>query len=186
MEVIDKEELLLQKEHFMSEMEEGCVFIYPTDTVYGIGCDATNLIAVNKIRELKKIDDRPLSIIAPSKDWIKENFYYDDDWLDNLPGPYTLVMKLKNKELLKFGISNNDSIGVRIPNHWISSFVEKFKKPVITTSANITGKKTIEKIDELDESFKQEICFVVDQGELKGSASDIVYLDKDEVSVKKR
>ena len=73
------------------------IYVYPTDTIYGIGCDATNDKLVLKIRSIKKRDEKPFSIIAPSKDWIKNNFeIIHPEYLDKLPGPYTLVMKPKN------------------------------------------------------------------------------------------
>ena len=101
MQTLSKEELELRIEEVVNKIKEGKLFIHPTDTIYGIGCDATNPHAVEKVKELKK---RPknsaLSIIAPSKDWIRENCELTKEateWLGKLPGPYTLILKLKNK-----------------------------------------------------------------------------------------
>ena len=59
---------------FIEDIKNGAVFIYPTDTIYGLGCDATNLASVKLIRELKYRDkDKPMSVIAPSVEWIREH-----------------------------------------------------------------------------------------------------------------
>ena len=90
------------------QIKQGKLFIYPTDTIYGIGCDATNKTAVAKIKKLKARDkDKPLSIIAPSKAWIKEKCIVDTDLDKYLPGPYTLLLEKKDKNFLSH-VSNND------------------------------------------------------------------------------
>ena len=59
---------------FVEDVRNGAIFIYPTDTIYGLGCDATNEGSVALIRNIKYKDgDKPMSIIAPSKDWVLEN-----------------------------------------------------------------------------------------------------------------
>ena len=74
------------------------VFIYPTDTIYGIGCDATNDKLVEKIREIKQRENKPFSIIAPSVQWILDNFNVNVRLIDKyLPGPYTLLLEKKQK-----------------------------------------------------------------------------------------
>jgi L-threonylcarbamoyladenylate synthase len=186
MRVNTKEEFLLNKEEHIESLKDGKLFIYPTDTVYGIGCDATNEIAVYNLRNAKKRPTRPLSIIAPSKEWIKENFIIDDkarDWCNKLPGPYTLVLKLKNKNAISPNISDTGTIGIRIPNHWISDVVSNFGKPIITSSANITGKNFMTSIEDLDDELKVKIDFFIDEGEINGTPSKIIRLDKDEVEV---
>ncbi|PLW80304.1 threonylcarbamoyl-AMP synthase [Candidatus Woesearchaeota archaeon] len=188
MDILTKEEFMLQKEAFMADLEDGELFIYPTDTIYGIGCDATNEIAVYNLRNIKKIPTRPVSIIAPSKEWIKEHFEVNDkasEWIDKLPGPYTLVLKCKNG-CMPSNISDTGSIGVRIPDHWISSFVSEFGKPIVTTSANITGKSFMTNIDDLDTSIKKKTLFFIDEGDIQGKPSDIIFLDKNKVEIKER
>ncbi|MBR9676324.1 threonylcarbamoyl-AMP synthase [Candidatus Woesearchaeota archaeon] len=189
MEVITKDEFALQKEAFMSRVEEGELFIYPTDTIYGLGCDATNEVAVYKLRNAKKIPMRPLSVIAPSKEWIIENFEINDEakqWLNKLPGPYTLILKIKNKSAVSHNISDTDSVGVRMPDHIITEFVQDLGIPIVTTSANITNKSFMTNIDYLDEELKNNVGFFIDEGEISGSPSNIIFLDKKEVTIRKR
>jgi L-threonylcarbamoyladenylate synthase len=189
MRVVTKDEFKLNKEEFASEIEEGKIFIYPTDTIYGIGCDATNETSVLKIRNMKMQHDRPLSIIAPSVDWIKKNCIITDEvkaWLKKLPGPYTFVLKLKNKKAIARSVNDTGSVGVRIPNHYISKFVNLLGFPIISTSANISGKMFMTSIDDLDTNIKNKVDFFIDEEEIRGRPSTIVFLDKEKVEIRKR
>ncbi|UCG94990.1 MAG: Sua5/YciO/YrdC/YwlC family protein, partial [archaeon] len=76
---------------------QGSVFIHPTDTIYGLGCDATRYNSVIRIRQIKQREQKPFSVIAPSKEWILENCVVGEADLTRLPGPYTLILKLKQK-----------------------------------------------------------------------------------------
>ena len=101
MEIITKTELQLRYEEVLQRIQDGAVFIKPTDTIYGLSCNALNKKAVEKIREIKDRATNPFSVVAPSLDWIRKNCFLDKKalgWLDKLPGPYTLITKLKNKK----------------------------------------------------------------------------------------
>jgi len=129
----------ISSEKLQELIEAGKIFIYPTDTIYGIGCNALNEEAVNKIREIKNRDkEKPLSIIAPSIEWISENFIITLAEISKyLPGPYTLLLKKKDPNFMNY-ISNNDRIGIRVPD---SKFTEKIQEsgfPFVTTSVNIS------------------------------------------------
>ena len=82
-------------------LKDGGIILYPTDTIWGIGCDATNKEAVRKIRDIKK-SEQPFSVIAPGKKWIMDNCVvheHANEYLEKLPGPYTLIFKLKKTAL---------------------------------------------------------------------------------------
>ena len=66
------------KDFIVSEMKAGKIFIYPTDTVYGIGCDSTNDTAVAKIHEIKRRENKPLLVIIPNINWIEEHCAFHD------------------------------------------------------------------------------------------------------------
>lgn len=163
-------------------IKEGSVFIHPTDTIYGIGCDATNPSAVKKLIELKGRSDKPLSVIAPSKEWIREHCQLDgnnNNWLEKLPGPYTLILKLKNPKLLPDEVTKGlGTLGVRIPHHWISEMVRECGYPIVTTSANKQGRDFMTSLDNLDSEIRAGLNFAVYEGEKTGKPSTIVNLVK--------
>lgn len=161
---------------------QGSVFIYPTDTIYGLGCDATNSEAVQRIRVIKQREEKPFSVIAPSKEWILDNCAVKQDDLACLPGPYTLIAKVRQKcvaESVNLGL---DTLGVRIPKHWFSQLVKEIGIPVVTTSANISGQKFMTSIDNLDVIIKKAVDFIVYDGHLDGNPSEIINLTKGKVS----
>jgi L-threonylcarbamoyladenylate synthase len=160
---------------FAEDIKNGATFIYPTDTIYGLGCDATNLDSVNLIRKIKYRDkDKPISIIAPSIEWIKEHCIVDDELLKKyLPGPYTLILKKKDPEFLNH-ISSNDSLGIRIPDCEFTKLVEAAKVPFVTTSVNFVGEPFAIKISDIDHKIIDSVDIVIGVGKLDGRPSTIV------------
>ena len=103
MRVLSKEEFEKEKDIIRTSLiEDSPVFIYPTDTIYGLGCNASNKEAVEKIRAIKERKSNPFSVVVPSKEWIDENCIINEnakDWIKRLPGPYTLILKTKKDNL---------------------------------------------------------------------------------------
>jgi L-threonylcarbamoyladenylate synthase len=187
---------------FFELLHDDGVFIYPTDTIYGIGCDATSDIAIAKIRTLKNRPTQPFSIIAPNTAWIQENFLVPSSVtltqnqilrgtlpaqyesqpinpLDLLPGGYTLV--LSPKDHFHIGnISDNGSVGVRIPDHTIANFVSFYGSPIITTSVNIHGQPALTSFSGIESedmiNFREQVGIFVDDGELTGNGSIVIDL----------
>jgi len=184
MHTLSKDEFETQKEIFFTKIREGYLFIHPTDTIYGIGCDATNHDSVYKVRETKERYTAPFSVIAPSKEWIKQNCHVDkqaEKWINKLPGPYTLILKLKNKEAIAPNVNMDlDTLGVRIPDHWFSKLANEIGIPLVTTSANVTKDNFMTSEDDLDAKVASHMEFMVYEGEKKGRPSKIVDLTKDE------
>jgi L-threonylcarbamoyladenylate synthase len=159
---------------YTEKIKEGKIFIYPTDTIYGIGCDATNINSVEKIKELKGRDkDKPLSVIAPSIEWIEENLVVDCEFGKYLPGPYTPILKKKNPDFLKH-VSIGDSLGVRIPACDFTKEIETAGVPFITTSVNLSGEPFAVSLKDVKEEIKKKIDIFVDSGELNGRPSTLV------------
>jgi L-threonylcarbamoyladenylate synthase len=188
MEIVTINEFKQDREKFCYVIaKQSKVFIYPTDTIYGIGCNAEDDGAVERIRKIKERYTRPFSVIAPSKEWIFENCEINEnqkEYIDKLPGPYTLVLPLKNKSSISPLVNNNlDTIGVRIPDHWISDFVSYFGKPVVTTSANKMGENFMTSIDDLDPRIGSKLDFVVYEGEKSGRPSKVIDLTMEDVEV---
>jgi len=180
MKVLDKEEFFENKDLLIDEMKTGKIFVYPTDTIYGIGCNALISESIKKMREIKKRDENPFSVIAPGKNWIEENCFVSEKvekWLDKLPGPYTLILELKNLEAVaKETNSGLDSLGVRIPDSWFSEIVEKAGIPFVTTSVNLAGEKNMTSMDDVNEEVKNRADYIVYEGPKEESASTIVNL----------
>ncbi|MDD5086737.1 MAG: L-threonylcarbamoyladenylate synthase [Candidatus Nanoarchaeia archaeon] len=190
MRVYIKEEVLLRKNEVIQKIKGGSIVVHPTDTIYGLGCNATNTKAVNKIRKIKKRDTMPFSVMAPSKQWIYDNCVVDEEiekWINRLPGRYTLILKLKNKKAVSKSVNNGwDTLGVRIPKHWFAYLVQQANVPFVTTSANISGEDFMTNIDDLDPAIKGKIDFIVYEGPKKGRPSKIVDLTKEKTKIIKR
>jgi len=181
MATINKDEYNVNKHRILKQIKEGAVFIHPTDTIYGIGCDATNEEAVAKVRAAKQRQDLPFNVIAPSREWVRANCHVDkeaEEWLAKLPGPYTIILKLKKDSAVAKNVNptGDNTIGIRRPDHWISEISNDLEKPIITTSANITGKNFMTSMDNIDVNVKKKMDFVIYEGEKKGRPSTIVDL----------
>jgi tRNA threonylcarbamoyl adenosine modification protein (Sua5/YciO/YrdC/YwlC family) len=193
MQVITPAEARLRKEEIKKRILNGEVFIYPTDTIYGLGCNALDSKAIKKLRDMKQRPDTPFSVIAPSGDWIKENCSVTKDaeeWVKKLPGPYTLILKTNDSPVAPEVAPGKETVGVRIPRHWISGFVKWLGIPVITTSVNITDEPFMTKLEDLDldinENIRHKVSFVIDEGEIKGRPSKLIHLEGEEVKVRER
>jgi L-threonylcarbamoyladenylate synthase len=160
------------------EILAGKIFIYPTDTIYGIGCNALVREAVLKIREIKKRDIKPFSVIAPSLEWIKRNCVVNVDLEKYLPGPYTVILKKKDKNFLSY-VSEGETIGVRIPNHEFTKKIQLSGIPFITTSVNFSGEKSANEIKEIPESIIKKVDYVFDMGKLSGKPSTLIINGKE-------
>lgn len=169
----------INKQEIISKILQGKIFVYPTDTIYGIGCNAENIESVNKIKKIKQRDsNKPMSVIAPSIDWIKENLIVDVDLSKHLPGPYTIILKKKNLNFLNH-VSNTNSLGIRIPDNDFTKLIQQSEVPFITTSVNLSGEYFITKISDIPESIKNKIDVIIDAGELNGKPSTLIINGKE-------
>jgi L-threonylcarbamoyladenylate synthase len=162
---------------------EGGIIIYPTDTIYGIGCDAANEKAVSRVRDMKERFSKPLSVIAPDKEWINENFIIQgkEEYLDKIPGPYTLVMEMKSR-IVPHNVTPTMKLGVRMINNELQQLFEYIGVPIITTSLNITGMPNIKELSELEKG--KNIIFktadiIIDGGRLDGNPSTVIDITGD-------
>jgi tRNA threonylcarbamoyl adenosine modification protein (Sua5/YciO/YrdC/YwlC family) len=184
MKLLTKSYALANKQFVIDEMKAGKIFIYPTDTSYSLGCDATNQDSVNKIRQIKKKETNPFLIISPSLDWIYDNCKTTDRakyWLKKLPGPLTLILPIK--EEVKFSktetIGESQSLGVKIPASWFHEIIKSFGKPFIKTHANNPDQMNMTNFYDLEDSIKNKVDYIIYEGSLKNKPSTIVDLTKD-------
>jgi L-threonylcarbamoyladenylate synthase len=177
MDILSKSEFLSRKKELIKEIESGAVFIYPTDTIYGLGCLALNKKSVKKIESLKKRKNQPFSILV-SKPWIKENCILKKEHkkvFNKLPGPYTLILRLKK----------GGTIGIRIPKHWFSKIIKE-TGPIITTSVNISGKPFMTCLEDADKTILKKVDFILYEGKKTGKPSTLIDLTGDKTKITKR
>lgn len=150
-------------------LASGGVVVYPSDTVYGLGAVISCKKAVEKIRYIKgRSYDKPLSILVRDLPMASKYGYVTVDAGRYLPGPYTVLVA--KKPLVKEWISNNELVGIRLPNFWFTKeLMHNVVEPIVTTSANLSGYPPIYSISELLKQLGERaklIDLVVDAGVL--------------------
>ncbi|PIN84114.1 threonylcarbamoyl-AMP synthase, partial [Candidatus Micrarchaeota archaeon CG11_big_fil_rev_8_21_14_0_20_47_5] len=159
-------------------LKAGKLIIYPTDTVYGIGCDATNNEAVGKVYEAKgRGEDSPLSVVMADLKMIGEYCevrQVDEVYMhEHLPGPYTFILKCKEGKELP--VSRNGKIGVRVPDHFFCiTLSRQLKVPIVSTSANLSGKPPPTCVEEIDKKIADAVSLILDGGKCKHSKPSTV------------
>ena len=146
---------------------EGGVILYPTDTVWGIGCDATNPEAVRRVYEIKKRQDtKALLVLVDSS--VKVDFYVRDvpevawDLIDLADKPLTIIYN-QARNLAPNLIAEDGSIGIRVTNEDFSRrLCQRFRKAIVSTSANISGEPTPSNFSEISEDVKALVDYIVE------------------------
>jgi len=171
--------------NMVKEILSGKIFIYPTDTIYGIGCNAENREAVERIKQIKQRDkDKPLSIIAPSKDWVKEHLQATDEELNKyLPGHYTLILKKKNSSFLNH-VASGETLGIRIPANEFTKQIQKSGVPFITTSVNLSGEPFALKLEDIAQEIKSKVDYVIESKEKLSGKPSVLIMNGKEVERK--
>ena len=168
-------------------VNDGKVIIFPTDTVYGIGCDPFNKKAVEEIFRIKQRDEtKSLPVLGYSKNELESivelNELHKKIIAQFWPGPLTIISKIKN-EKLKDSLNLSEKIAVRVPNNECVLEILKKCKLLVGTSANISGQKSFVEPKEYFEQFK-DIPVFVDGGKIISSGeSTIIELVENEVKV---
>jgi tRNA threonylcarbamoyl adenosine modification protein (Sua5/YciO/YrdC/YwlC family) len=156
-------------------IREGGILVYPTDTLYGIGCNAFKKESVEKIAKAKERgEEKAFSVIAPSKGWITENTRITADnakFVDSLlPGPYTVVLKSKIDIPL---VTADGKIGIRIPKNEFCDFIRSQGVPFVTTSVNLSTTGPARSMKEVPEKIAQITDYAIDAGQLSDISSRI-------------
>ena len=151
----------------LSVLKNGGVILYPTDTVWGLGCDATNETAVAKINLIKgRASDKSFIILLDNDNKIQSYVSEVPDvayeLIEYSENPLTIIFSgAKN---LAPGVINNDgTVGIRIVKHdFCLQLLQKFRKPITSTSANISGSPTPQTFDEISEEIRDAVDYIVD------------------------
>ncbi|MFA7082627.1 MAG: L-threonylcarbamoyladenylate synthase [Bacteroidales bacterium] len=152
----------------MQEIEilnKGGIILYPTDTIWGLGCDATQPLAIKRIIELKGRDNsKNLLLLVSDIDMLR-------DYIENIPdqaldlmkeyqSPLTIIYP-KSKNLPINLLSQDESIGIRIPNHaYCQKLIKGFGKPIISTSANLSNEPSPISFQTISKAIKEGVDFI--------------------------
>ncbi len=147
-------------------MSEGGIILYPTDTIWGIGCDATNPDAVHKVYEIKKrIDSKALIVLVDSS--VKVDFYVDDvpnvawDLIELAEKPLTVIYD-GARNMANNLLAEDGSVGIRVTNEKFSKqLCQRFRKAIVSTSANISGQPSPANFSEVSEEIKAAVDYIV-------------------------
>lgn len=163
-------------------LRAGGVILYPTDTVWGLGCDATNGDAVARIYRLKQSENKKsMLVLCASADMVVR-------YVDRAPGIAFEVMELATSPLTLIlpgaaGVAENlipdeDTLGVRVPDHeFCRRLLRAFGRPIVSTSANVSGQPTPAGLQEVGREIVDGVDFVVDprfEGKPTRKASSII------------
>ena len=156
---------------------EGGIIVYPTDTLYGFGVDATNENSINQLNKLKNRKG-PISVIAPDKNvvstWIDIPTNEKDKALENLTPHRTIIYPVRKEVVNSLILGPNCTLGIRIPAHpFCISLAKQCNVPITTTSVNRKGEFPKSNTNEILESFGNSIDLIIDDGKLSGPASSI-------------
>ena len=155
-------------ERCLDTLRSGGVILYPTDTVWGLGCDATDEQAVDKIYRIKQRPDNKslIVLVADERDILQYVAAVDlavFDYLETTTKPTTVIY---NGAL---GFADNltgedGSVGIRIVrDEFCKHLIKRFRKPIVSTSANISGKPTPAHFNEIDKEILQQVDYIVQQ-----------------------
>jgi len=162
-------------------LENGGIILYPTDTIWGVGCDATNEKAVLKIFKLKqRKDSKGLISLVENKHQL-QNITGNIPDLDITSSPTTIIYPSAvgiSKKLL----AKNGSAAIRIPkDDFCQQLIKHFGKPITSTSANISGTTNPKQFLEISEEIKKNVDYIVNlrHNELMTTPSKILMINKD-------
>ena len=164
-----KEEIRYEREDMAQALEvlkKGGIILYPTDTIWGIGCDATNEEAVKKIYDLKqRSDSKSMLVLVGSEGELQRNVEEVPEaaWMliETAGNPITIIYD-RPKGIARNLLAEDGSAGIRITSEVFSrTLCNRLRHPIVSTSANISGKKTPVTFSEIDEDIKKGVDYIV-------------------------
>jgi L-threonylcarbamoyladenylate synthase len=165
-------------------LRDGGIILYPTDTIWGLGCDAMNSKSVERIYEIKqRSDSKAMLVLLGSENLIYQYVIEIPEiayqLIEVADKPLTIIFP-GAKNLASNLIADDGSIGIRIPNdEFCQMLLSRFKKPIVSTSANLSGKISPLKFSEIDENIIKSVDYVVgwkQDDAQPGSSSSIIKL----------
>lgn len=157
------------------------IVVFPTETVYGIGGNALSEDVIKNIYNIKKRpQEKALNILVKNKEEIKKYAYISNELeekiIDNfMPGPITIILRKRKSKLPDLLTGDNDTIGIRIPNNNIvKKILEKCNLPIAAPSANISGKPSSIKLEDIKPDFEGKVDAFIDGGVCKQNMSSTI------------
>jgi L-threonylcarbamoyladenylate synthase len=168
----------------VAALRRGDLVVYPTETVYGLGADALDPEAVERVFDAKGRDrEKPVSMALPEVDAAAEYVAFTERERDFceafLPGPVTVLLE-RTDRVPDVLVAGRDRVGVRVPDHDLARDLARRTGPVTSTSANRSGNPSARRVGELDEEISRR-AVVLDGGETPGTESTVVNVAADEV-----
>ncbi|WP_232686470.1 L-threonylcarbamoyladenylate synthase [Halobacterium zhouii] len=166
-------------------IEDGGLVVYPTETVYGLGADALDPDAVERVFEAKQRSrDKPLSFAFPDADSALECVRVGETerefMTEFLPGPVTVVCE-KHASVPDELTGGRERVGVRVPDHEVALALLERVAPITATSANVSGRPSVTDPAELDDELLANVDAVLDAGEAAGTESTVVDVEAGEI-----
>lgn len=146
-------------------LQSNGVILLPTDTIWGLGCDATNQVAVNKVFDLKKRDkQKPLVVLLYDEnklfDYVKDVPDIAFDLIDLSDHPLTIIYP-NAKNLVDGVVADDGSVAIRIcKSDACADLLKKFRKPIVATSANLSDEKAPADFDDISPELTENVDFI--------------------------
>lgn len=169
-------------------LRNGGVIAYPTDTLYGIGCDILNKRAIARVYQIKQWPkDKPFSFICSDlkniSQYAKVSNYAYKTMRRLLPGPYTFILEGSNL-VPKMMLTKRKTAGIRVPNNPIClSLIQSLGNPIISTTARTPHGEILNEPWQIDQYFGKQLDLIIDGGPVPGQPSSVVSLIGDEPEV---
>lgn len=169
-------------------LQDGGIIIYPTDTVYGMGCDLYNKRGIEKIYEIKRRSKKqPLSFVcADLKDisrYARVSDYAYKTMKRLLPGPYTFILEA-SRLVPKIILPKRHTTGIRVPDNQIClSLVGELGHPIISTSVTVEDGEVLSNPLEIKERFRHRVDLIIDGGILVSEPSSVISLVDDSIEI---
>lgn len=148
-------------------LRSGGIILYPTDTIWGIGCDATNALAVKRIYEIKQREDTKSMLVLMENPNLLNSYIAEVpeiawELIEVADSPLTIIYP-GAKNLATNLLATDGSVGIRITNeNFTQQLIQRFRKPVVSTSANISGQRSPQNFAEISEEIKKSVDFIVE------------------------
>ena len=170
-----------------SVLRRGGVIVYPTDTLYGFGCDAKNESAIQKINSIKgRI--APMSVLALNKEtalsWMNVSELDKKNVFEKLGGKTTIITPVLDEVVSNSITGDKQTLGMRIPDHdFCKKLSQIYPNPITTTSVNRTGQDPMIDPEEIISEFGNEIDFIIEDGIIAGSGSTIYFFKEGDLKI---